>query len=263
MADLGFVGVYIFSSMVILADEKDCVRMDDRSLWRRLHLDAATPPCKVRVPFAAFQAVLRKLQEPDPNSNIRVHEGRRIIPISEIEEIPGNRGYWVVNRHYYKKLASRSSKLEADRLRIAEKRVHGKVNKNDSVADSRDQSRKVANVAQARGNRQEVEDNNTPPCIPPKGEIPKKSKRGSQVPANFPVTADMRAYAQRLGVAAVDAETEQFLDHHRARGTVFRDWQAAWRTWMRNSVKFSKGRSGSAPAPDDWTKVQETVKGAL
>lgn len=31
-----------------------------------------------------------------------------------------------------------------------------------------------------------------------------------------------------------------FRDHHRARGTVFKDWQAAFRNWIRNEVKFTQ-----------------------
>jgi aromatic ring-opening dioxygenase catalytic subunit (LigB family) len=31
-----------------------------------------------------------------------------------------------------------------------------------------------------------------------------------------------------------------FKDHHRARGTVFKDWQAAFRNWIRNEVKFTQ-----------------------
>ncbi len=33
-------------------------------------------------------------------------------------------------------------------------------------------------------------------------------------------------------------EADQFRDHHHARGTTFKDWDAAWRTWLRNARKF-------------------------
>jgi hypothetical protein len=29
-----------------------------------------------------------------------------------------------------------------------------------------------------------------------------------------------------------------FIDHHRKSDKRFRDWSAAWRTWLRNSSKF-------------------------
>lgn len=34
-------------------------------------------------------------------------------------------------------------------------------------------------------------------------------------------------------------EAAQFRDHHLARGTRFRDWDAAWRTWLGNARKFA------------------------
>jgi hypothetical protein len=50
----------------------------------------------------------------------------------------------------------------------------------------------------------------------------------------------------------VERETAQFLDYHRARGSVFKDWAAAWRTWMRNAAKFqperARGRASSSQA---------------
>lgn len=33
-----------------------------------------------------------------------------------------------------------------------------------------------------------------------------------------------------------------FKDHHAAKGSVFKDWQAAFRTWLRNDVKFKEAR---------------------
>ena len=33
-------------------------------------------------------------------------------------------------------------------------------------------------------------------------------------------------------------EAQQFRDHHHARGTTFKCWDAAWRTWLRNARKF-------------------------
>jgi hypothetical protein len=55
----------------------------------------------------------------------------------------------------------------------------------------------------------------------------------------------MREWATREGITVnLEAETAQMLDHHQAKGSTFRDWTAAWRTWMRNSQKFATQRSG-------------------
>ena len=50
----------------------------------------------------------------------------------------------------------------------------------------------------------------------------------------------------------ISEEIEAFKDHHAANGSAFIDWQAAFRTWLRNSLKFKRNapRNGSsAPAP--------------
>ncbi|HZM36547.1 MAG TPA: hypothetical protein VFC18_18945 [Burkholderiales bacterium] len=48
-----------------------------------------------------------------------------------------------------------------------------------------------------------------------------------------------------IGVApeALKQQTEHFLDHHKAKGSRFSDWNAAWRTWMRKVVEFSRPRA--------------------
>ncbi len=34
-------------------------------------------------------------------------------------------------------------------------------------------------------------------------------------------------------------ELAAFRDHHVAKGSIFKDWQAAYRNWLRNAVKFA------------------------
>jgi hypothetical protein len=56
----------------------------------------------------------------------------------------------------------------------------------------------------------------------------------------------MRAWAQEhVPDVNVERETAQFLDYHRAKGNVFKDWRAAWHTWMRNARKFQEQRATS------------------
>jgi hypothetical protein len=76
-------------------------------------------------------------------------------------------------------------------------------------------------------------------------ETPKPKKNGhdrkTAPPGEFEVTEEMWAWAQEQGVAhaRVESETAKFLDHHKAKGSKFIDWDAAWRTWMRKSVEFA------------------------
>lgn len=39
-------------------------------------------------------------------------------------------------------------------------------------------------------------------------------------------------------------EWNKFKDHHRAKGSRFVDWDAAWRTWIRHAVEFAERRGG-------------------
>lgn len=79
-----------------------------------------------------------------------------------------------------------------------------------------------------RESREEVD------CV----KIQKKSKSSSV--HTFVLTEDLRDYAIQAGVESPTEELGAFLDHHRARGTVFKDWGAAWRNWVRNSIKFKQ-----------------------
>lgn len=76
-------------------------------------------------------------------------------------------------------------------------------------------------------------------------------KRATAPPTHLLVTADMREWATGAGVTAnLDSETDAFLDFHRAKGSTFKDWHAAWRTWMRNSIKYGPARPAAHPADD-------------
>lgn len=62
----------------------------------------------------------------------------------------------------------------------------------------------------------------------------------------------------------LQAELANFLDHHAARGTVFKDWQAAFRTWLRNAAKFSSntpasGRGRQSAAPGRYDAAAATI----
>jgi len=85
-----------------------------------------------------------------------------------------------------------------------------------------------------------------------------KKKTATPVPADFPVTDKMQEFALKLGVETFEAETEHFLDHHRARGTLFKDWVAGWRTWIRNSKKF--GRPNGTPRKSESDKIRRNLQ---
>lgn len=74
-------------------------------------------------------------------------------------------------------------------------------------------------------------------------------KRGSVLPANFPsqdsdlVTDAMNYWREKEREDLVEDwrdQIAQFRDHHLKEGTISKDWDASWRTWMRNALKFNR-----------------------
>ncbi len=81
----------------------------------------------------------------------------------------------------------------------------------------------------------------------PKKQKPKK--RRSRLPDGWVLPMEWGQYALTKGLAesVVRREAENFADHHRARGSTMLDWQAAWRTWVRNAIRFEEERNASRP----------------
>jgi hypothetical protein len=130
LMDCGGDTAYVFIAMIVLSDEQGYLKHTDNSLARMI--------CK---PVEAVREAIKNLEKPDKDSNIKAHEGRRIIPLHELMN-DETRGWLVVNKEIYRDRASKEDKRKADRDRIAEKRKEIK-----DVADSRKPSRSVADVA--------------------------------------------------------------------------------------------------------------------
>ena len=67
-------------------------------------------------------------------------------------------------------------------------------------------------------------------------------KRATPFQKDFSLTEGLHQYASDRGVVDVVAEFEKFREHHIARGTLFKDWEAAWRTWVLRSAQYAKVR---------------------
>jgi len=76
------------------------------------------------------------------------------------------------------------------------------------------------------------------------GTRDKRAAKATGLPPDFMVDDDLRAWAsQRVPGLDLTAETERFKDHHQAKGSTFKDWRAAWRTWMSRSEDFKPSTS--------------------
>lgn len=73
----------------------------------------------------------------------------------------------------------------------------------------------------------------------------KRRSRLSQktgAPDEFEISDSLKEWASKTApLVCLKGETENFLDYHRAKGNSFKDWDAAWRTWIRRAQKWTKG----------------------
>lgn len=74
------------------------------------------------------------------------------------------------------------------------------------------------------------------------GGASRPQKRRRQLPDDFVLTEERSAVLfSEIPSADPESVFAHFSDHHRSKGTVMLDWDAAWRTWCRNAKKFSRG----------------------
>lgn len=76
-----------------------------------------------------------------------------------------------------------------------------------------------------------------------------RASRRTSAPEDFKITSQMWQWLEDnklgLSVPVVERETAQFLDHHRAKGSLMVNWEAAWRTWMRRVPRPIKSRNSA------------------
>src|SRR5690606_13003265 len=77
---------------------------------------------------------------------------------------------------------------------------------------------------------------------------PKGSKKGTSLADDYQPNQQHQDLANQLGVN-LQAEFQQFVDYHTAKGSRFKCWDAALRTWIRNAAQFQRGRVRGVTAP--------------
>lgn len=113
MADGGFMAVYTFQTMIVLADKEGYVTLSPIMLGKRMGLpDPVNKDMFTKNLWNTFYESIKLLESPDPESNIPDCDGRRIIPLKEISEKKENRGWYIVNYIYYKEKKSPSDRAE-------------------------------------------------------------------------------------------------------------------------------------------------------
>lgn len=84
---------------------------------------------------------------------------------------------------------------------------------------------------------------------PPSGSNQTNRKRAvRERPKSWEPNHQHHAFAREHGID-LEQERWRFEDHHDSKGNKFADWDAAFRTWLRNAVKFRESgtRNGRVP----------------
>jgi hypothetical protein len=81
----------------------------------------------------------------------------------------------------------------------------------------------------------------------------RRGDRARALPSDFEpiLTEAAQIIANRVGKQRYERELGRFRDHHRAKGSTMKDWQAAWRTWLSRCEEYSGGGKGNGRATDD------------
>ena len=72
-------------------------------------------------------------------------------------------------------------------------------------------------------------------------DLVKPSKRARQLSAAWK-PAGLDDFAERYPGLDFDDEVEAFRNYHLAKGSVMKDWDAAFRTWLRNAKRWAPSR---------------------
>jgi hypothetical protein len=71
----------------------------------------------------------------------------------------------------------------------------------------------------------------------------RSARRSTPAPQSFVVTNELKAWArENVPSLLVEPETDRFLDYHRAKGSLHKDWVAAWRNWMRRAAEYGSNQ---------------------
>jgi hypothetical protein len=131
IAEGGWLSTYVFMCMVTLSDKDGNLPVDPRVLYRQIGFDTGE-----QISREAFLEAIEFLSSEDRNSNLTAESGRRIIPLSELDDVEGNRGFRVVNKAHYRDKGSSEQQRENDAERQRKQRAKDKAERTDDQSES-------------------------------------------------------------------------------------------------------------------------------
>jgi hypothetical protein len=87
-------------------------------------------------------------------------------------------------------------------------------------------------------------------AVPKRRRTKPASSTKTTVPPELVLNEAMLAFATTRGMSAetADEELQRFVAYHMTKATLSASWEANWRTWVLNYLKFKKRDAESAPA---------------
>lgn len=221
MFSMGWQAVYVFSSMIVIADKDGLVKTDPRALYRLIGMEADNS-----IKFSDFLNIIRELENPDASSNLTAYDGCRIIPLSRLNEVKGDRGWLVANYAHY---LIKGSKIERVKY---QKDYYNNVTKNKGLDDK---VNKTLNDSTIFNSSQHSSTDSIHIDIDKDIDID-KIKRSRFAPPSLKEVSD---YCQERGN---NVDPQKFIDHYETNGwvrgkTKIKSWKACVRTWESKEVK--------------------------
>ena len=108
-------------------------------------------------------------------------------------------------------------------------------------------------------------DPETPSIVLEKDKKESKKDRGSQLAEAWrPDEVRWTAACRKLGNDGAERELSKFTSHHRAKGTVFKNWNFAWDKWLLNAADWGPKQAAGVGVvnPDgvNWRAALESYK---
>jgi hypothetical protein len=76
----------------------------------------------------------------------------------------------------------------------------------------------------------------------------KRERRAASLPDGWrPPPEDWSFGLEQLGEPGAEEELKKFTDHALANGRTAKNWNAAWRNWVRRAVEYRGARNGQRP----------------
>lgn len=85
----------------------------------------------------------------------------------------------------------------------------------------------------------------------PKPSVKPSTNKNTRMKENWTPSPAGISFAQEKGLlsADIERESENFRDHWLSKAEARADWDASWRTWVRNSLRFNQTSRTTAKRP--------------